>query len=109
MQKICVSQKTAKRIVDELIEAGHLIEERKGRNRGMVKTRERVVSLTRYDTETGKGDPNMPIKVWRTSQTQEKCLTAHRKNAGFGKGKSLKSSKHGGGNIIPLNKPGTRI
>lgn len=60
-----VSPKTASKLVDELIKAGHLREERKGRNRGQVKTRERVVSLTRFDTDTSLGDPELPLEVWR--------------------------------------------
>lgn len=60
-----VSSKTATGIVDELIEAGHLNEERRGRNSGVVKTRERVVSLSRYDTDTRAGDPDLPEKRWR--------------------------------------------
>lgn len=106
---IGVSAKTAKRIVDELIEAGHLQEERKGCNRGNVKTRERVVSLTRYDTETCAGNPNKPIEVWCKSQTPEKVPTAYGKKAGFEKSASLKKPKHDGENIIPLKTPATRI
>lgn len=67
---IGVSEKTAKKVVDELIEKGHLREQRAGRNRGFVKTRERVVSLTRYDTETSVGDPKLPIKIWKQNQTR---------------------------------------
>ena len=62
---IGVSEKTASKIVDELIERGHLREERKGSNTGMLKTRERVVSLTRHDSEIYAGDPELPLKVWR--------------------------------------------
>ena len=67
-EMIGVSPATAKRCVDELIAVGHVREERRGRNSGMVATRERVVSLTRHATETAAGDPDLPIKVWH------KCL-----------------------------------
>lgn len=60
-----VSEATAKKAVDALIEKGHLREERRGKSVGRVATRERVVCLTRYDTETVKGDPNLPIKLWK--------------------------------------------
>ncbi len=63
---INVSPSTATRCVDELIASGHLREERRGRNSGRVQTRERVVSLTRHDTETAKGDPDLPTKRWRS-------------------------------------------
>lgn len=62
---IGVSPPTAIRVVDELIDKGHLHEERRGRNSGVVATRERVVSLARYDTETRVGDPELFIKRWR--------------------------------------------
>lgn len=51
--------------VDELIRTGHLRLERRGASTGPVATRERVVSLTRYDTETVKGDPELAIKAWK--------------------------------------------
>ena len=63
---IGVSEKTACKLVDELIKRGHLREERKGTNTGMLRTRERVVSLTRYDSEMNAGDPELPLKIWRT-------------------------------------------
>ena len=56
---------TAKKSVNELIEGGFLKEERKGRSRGNAVSRERIVSLTRYDTEAVAGDPNLPIKIWK--------------------------------------------
>lgn len=68
-ERINVSEKTASKLVDELIDAGHLREERKGRNSGCVKTRERVVSLTRYDTEMHVGDLSLPIEVWKKKRT----------------------------------------
>jgi len=43
---------------------GFLREERKGGNRGNAAGRERVASLTRYDTEAAAGDPDLPIKRW---------------------------------------------
>lgn len=64
---ISCSPAAANRAVDELIETGHLRIERRGSNIGHVATRERVVSLSRYDTATRKGDPEFPIKVWRES------------------------------------------
>lgn len=64
-EMICVSERTAPALVDELIEKGHLHEERKGRNRGSVRTRERVVSLTRFHTDLRDGDPSLPEKVWK--------------------------------------------
>ena len=62
---IGVSDATAAKAVNELINGGHLRVERRGRNIGRVATRERIVSLTRHDTETAKGDPDLPIKLWR--------------------------------------------
>ncbi len=67
-QLIQVSEGTSPKIVDELVKKGYVREERKGRNRGMVKTRERVISLTRYDTETHAGDPTLPQKVWQKNR-----------------------------------------
>lgn len=69
---INVSEKTAKKLVDELLDAGHLREERMGRNRGCVKTRERVASLTRFDTEMHAGNPLLPIEVWKAKRSREK-------------------------------------
>lgn len=66
MAAICgCAPATARKAIDELIAGGFLREERKGRNRGKAASRERVVALTRYDTETAPGDPNLPIKLWR--------------------------------------------
>ena len=61
---IHVSEPAAAKAVDELIKAGHLRLERRGTNIGRVATRERVVSLTRYDSETAKGEPDLPKKLW---------------------------------------------
>ena len=68
-QAVGVSEKTARAAVDELIEKGHLTEERKGRTIGQRNSRERMVSLTRYDTETRKGAPDWPIEVWRRNMS----------------------------------------
>ena len=62
---INISESVAAKAVQELIDTGHFRQERKGQNLGRVATRERIVSLTRYDTETSAGDPDLPIKVWR--------------------------------------------
>jgi DNA-binding MarR family transcriptional regulator len=56
---------TAKKAIDELIEGGFLREERRGRSRGNAASRERVASLTRYDSDTHIGDPDLPIKTWK--------------------------------------------
>jgi DNA-binding MarR family transcriptional regulator len=61
---IGVSRSAAVRAVNELIEKGHLRQERGGKSTGSVATRERVVSLTRWHTETVNGDPELPIKLW---------------------------------------------
>lgn len=58
--------------MDELIAGAFLKEERKGRSRGNAASRERIASLTRYDTETAAGDPNLPIKTW------VKCMKSER-------------------------------
>lgn len=71
-QLIGVSERTASVIVNHLIWGGHLREERAGRNRGSVRTRERIVSLTRFDTETSPGQPNRPIQRWKEMQTELK-------------------------------------
>ena len=55
---------TAKKAVAELIAGGFLRQERKGRSQGDAASRERIASLTQYDTETAAGDPNLPIKTW---------------------------------------------
>lgn len=65
---IGVSENTGRTVVDELIAFGHVREERRGRNSGRVGTRERVVSLTRHDTETLEGDADWPLKLWRKRQ-----------------------------------------
>ena len=62
---ISVSEASASKAVQELVEAGHFKLERHGRNYGRVASRERVISLTRYDTELTVGDPDLPIRVWR--------------------------------------------
>lgn len=68
MSEMCgCAPATAKKSVDELIAGGFLREERKGRSRGNAASRERIVSLTRYDTDTIAGCPNLPIKIWRES------------------------------------------
>ena len=64
-----VDEKTARAAVQELIEKGFLTEERKGRFKGERHSRERVVSLTRWDTDTRKGDPERPKKVWRDTHS----------------------------------------
>lgn len=66
---IQVSQPTATKAVDELIRAGHLRLERPGTSIGRVSTRERVVSLTRYDSETAKGEPDLPKKLWKEANS----------------------------------------
>jgi hypothetical protein len=82
-----VSEKTAIKLVDELIVKGHLREERRGRNYGMAKTRERVVSLTRYDTEISCGEPERPILVWEKLHNRENLPKAPGKKSGFKKSK----------------------
>jgi hypothetical protein len=104
-----VSDKTAKRLVDELITTGHLREERKGRNRGVVKTRERVVSLTRHDTDTQKGDPALPIKRWQDSRTPQKFPNEPRKKSGSQNSANLRKPNIDGHNVVPLKTPSTRI
>jgi DNA-binding MarR family transcriptional regulator len=64
-QMVNASEASAKNAVDELIDKGYLREERRGQNFGRVATRERIVALTHHDTETFKGDPDLPIKLWR--------------------------------------------
>ena len=59
---------TAKKAIDELIAGGFLRVEQKGRNRGNASGRERIVSLTQYDTETAVGDPGLPVKTWQRKQ-----------------------------------------
>lgn len=73
MAELCgCSAARAKQAINELIAGGFLKEERKGRNRGNARSRERIVSLTRYDTEAMAGDPNLPIKLWRESNKCER-------------------------------------
>lgn len=91
--KINVSEKTAAKLVDELVEKGHLREERKGRNRGFTKTRERVASLTRYDTEMHAGNPELPIEVWNAKRAGEKVPVKPGKNSG-----SVQRTSDGTGN-----------
>ena len=59
---------TAKKAIDELVAGGFLKVEQKGRNRGKASGRERIVSLTQYDTETSAGDPGLPLKIWQRKQ-----------------------------------------
>jgi len=69
MAEMCkCAPRTAKLAIDELVAGGFLREERKGRSRGQAASRERIVSLTRYDTDTVRGDPDLPIKLWRKRQ-----------------------------------------
>lgn len=65
--KIGCSPTAGKKAVDELIQTGHLSLERRGGNSGHTATRERVVSLTRYDTMTRKGNLELPIVIWRAA------------------------------------------
>ncbi|MFC7291717.1 helix-turn-helix domain-containing protein [Hirschia litorea] len=67
-----VGRASVKNAIDELIEKGHLKLERKGRSFGDSRTRERVVSLTRFDTVTCAGDPDLPLKVWRKMHASDK-------------------------------------
>ena len=106
---IGVDEKTATRLVKELAEAGHLRIERNGSNRGQVKTRERVVSLTRYDTETSVGDPSLPIKVWRENMKREKMTNEHGKKAGSERDETPMDPHSGRGNIVPLRTGSTHI
>jgi hypothetical protein len=106
---IGVDQKTVTRLVNELVEKGHLRIERNGRNRGQVKTRERVVSLTRYDTETSVGDPSYPIQVWREKMEQEKLPNEHGEKSGFGKDENLIKPHIDGENVVSLKTGSTRI
>jgi len=59
---------TAKKAVDELIEGGFLRQERRGRSRGSAASRERVASLTRYNTDAIAEDPDLPMKTWERRQ-----------------------------------------
>lgn len=72
MAELCgCASATAKKSVNELIDGGFLKEERKGRSRGNAASRERIVSLTRYDTEVIAGDPNLPIKIWKRNSKSD--------------------------------------
>ncbi|GJL96829.1 MAG: hypothetical protein DHS20C06_06460 [Hyphobacterium sp.] len=72
MSEMCrCAPATAKKSVDELVEGGFLKEERKGRSRGNAASRERIASLTRYDTDTVAGDPNLPIKIWKKNSKSD--------------------------------------
>lgn len=106
---IGVDPKTVTRLVNELVDAGHLKIERNGRNRGQVNTRERVVSLTRYDTETSVGDPSLPIKAWREKMRQEKLPNEHGKKSRSEKTENLIKPHIGGDNVVPLKTGSTRI
>lgn len=106
---IGVSEKTATRIVDELIEAGHLFVERKGSNRGSVTTRERVVSLTRWHTLTRAGDPCLWKKVWEEKQTRQKGPVEHGKNDGSEKSGKVEIANGGGANVVLLETYRTRV
>lgn len=56
---------SAKNAINELIKGGFLRVEQKGRSRGNARGRERMASLTRYDTETTTGNPDLPIELWK--------------------------------------------
>lgn len=101
---IQVSEKTAKKTVDELIFKGHLREERRGRNRGDVKSRERVVSLTRYDTAISVGDPALPIKTWQAQLNRDNLPDQPVKSAGLEQPEKDSSFSIAGENVIPLKR-----
>ena len=100
---IGVSPKTGSKLVDELIEKGHLREERKGRGRGCTKTRERVVSLTRYDTDLFEGNPDLPIEVWKRRQTAQTLPRACSKNSGLNEKTPSSNSNNGSVMRSPLS------
>ena len=106
---IGVDEKTGRKLVDELIRAGHLREERRGRNRGTIKTRERVVSLTRYDTDASAGNPALPTQVWRRSKKAENSPDKGRKKAGSEKSSTSRKVNDNGVNVISLKTGSTRI
>ncbi|MEM6899221.1 MAG: hypothetical protein AAF583_05565 [Pseudomonadota bacterium] len=106
---INVDEKTGRKLVDELIDAGHLREERRGRNRGLVKTRERMVSLTRYDTETTVGNPAFPIEAWRERKEAENLPQQDGKKAGFKNQSERRKGNPDGAELIPLKTGTTRI
>lgn len=99
---INVSEKTGPRLVDELIAAGHLQEERKGRNRGSVKTRERVVSLTRFHTDMRDGDPSLPIRKWKQAKKAQKVPVKPGKKVGSEKTKSFVNPNENRCETLPL-------
>ncbi|WP_139792260.1 hypothetical protein [Henriciella litoralis] len=72
----CCPPRTAKKAIDDLIERGFLRVEQTGRNRGKAVGRERIVSLTHYDTETAAGDPMWPITLWQRRQKNERRKSA---------------------------------
>ena len=107
---ISVSEKTGKKLADELIETGHFREERRGKNVGHLNTRERVVSLTRHDTETSVGDPDLPIKVWQEKlRMQKEAPRGPGKKSGSEKSAAKRISNNGGADVIPLKKADTRM
>jgi hypothetical protein len=73
------SPRTARFAIDELIEGGFLRVERKGRSDGAVSARERAVSLTRYNTDTLVGDPELPMRVWETQRHNKLIAETPRK------------------------------
>lgn len=105
-EMIGVSEKTGQKIVDELIECGHLREERRGSNTGILRTRERVVSLTRHDTELHAGDPDLPIKVWKAGK---KLLDGRGKNSGSENSNTKRDPNGNGATIIELKTPNTHM
>ncbi len=108
-QLIGVDAKTAKKLIDELVVKGHLRIERKGRNRGSVRTRERVVSLTRFDTETHAGDAILPIKVWREKMNRENLPDKHGKKSPSENSRTLANLSNCCGNVVPLKNGSTHI
>ena len=107
---IGVSEKTGKKIADELIATGHFREERRGKNVGQLNTRERVISLTRHDTETNTGDPDLPVKIWRQKmQTQKYLPNEPGKKSGSEKRRKGLNGNNGGADVIPLKKADTRM
>ena len=107
---IGVSERTGKKLADELIATGHFREERRGKNIGQLNTRERVISLTRHDTETNAGDPDLPINVWKQKmQTQKNLPNGPSKKSGSDKSAAKRISNGGGADVIPLKKADTRM
>ena len=103
---IGVSEKTGNKVVDELIAKGHLREERKGTNTGALRTRERVVSLTRHDTELHAGDPEWPIKVWKAGK---KLVDGRGKNSGSENSNTKRKPNDNGATIVPLKTTNTHM